>query len=82
MLRFEKGLSGDLVACTTKEQTLGVDTPEQQVQPCVQYGTTCLLIRNIMGSVSCLIVREGYRDFLRAPRCKRGHGTTYYLKKP
>jgi hypothetical protein len=27
---------------------------EQQVPPCVRYGTTCLLIRDVVGSVPCL----------------------------
>jgi hypothetical protein len=36
---------------STKDRVLGVDTPGQQVSPCVWYGTTCLLIRDIVGSV-------------------------------
>jgi hypothetical protein len=35
------------------EQVIGVDTLEQQVPPRVQYGTACLLIRDVVGSVSC-----------------------------
>jgi hypothetical protein len=35
------------------DQILGVDTPEQHVPPHVQYGTTRLLIRDVVGSVSC-----------------------------
>jgi hypothetical protein len=38
-----------------KNQILGVDTPGQHVLPRVQYGTTCLLIRNTIGCVSCSI---------------------------
>jgi hypothetical protein len=34
-----------------KDRVIGVDTPGQQVPPCVQYGTTCLLIRDVVGSV-------------------------------
>jgi hypothetical protein len=34
-------------------QVIGVDTPEQQVPPRVWYGTTCLLIRDVVGSVPC-----------------------------
>jgi hypothetical protein len=30
-----------------------VDTPGQQVPPRVQYGMTCLLIRDAVGSVPC-----------------------------
>jgi hypothetical protein len=39
---------------SAKDRVLEVDTPEQQVPPRVRYGTTCLLIRDAMGSVSCL----------------------------
>jgi hypothetical protein len=35
-----------------KDRILGVDTPGQHVPPYVQYGTTCLLIRNATGCVS------------------------------
>jgi hypothetical protein len=36
-----------------KDRVIGVDTPGQQVPPRVWYGTTCLLIRDAVGSVSC-----------------------------
>jgi hypothetical protein len=39
---------------SAKDRVLGVDTPEQQVPPCVLYGTACLLIRNVVRSVPCL----------------------------
>jgi hypothetical protein len=38
-----------------KDRFLGVDPLEQPVSPRVQYGTTCLLIRNVVGSVPCLV---------------------------
>jgi hypothetical protein len=38
---------------STKDRILGVDTPGQQVQPRVQYGTACLLIRGAVRSVPC-----------------------------
>jgi hypothetical protein len=38
---------------SAKDRVIGVDTPGQQVPPCVWYGTTCLLIRDAMGSVPC-----------------------------
>ena len=38
---------------STKHRVIGVDTPGQQVPPCVRYGTTCLLIRDDVGSVPC-----------------------------
>jgi hypothetical protein len=36
-----------------KDLVIGVDTPGQQVPPCVRYGTACLLIRDAVGSVPC-----------------------------
>jgi hypothetical protein len=33
---------------STKDQILGVDTPEQPVPPLVRYGMACLLIRDAM----------------------------------
>jgi hypothetical protein len=38
---------------SVKDRVLGVDVAGQQVPPCVQYGTACLLIRDDVGSVSC-----------------------------
>jgi hypothetical protein len=38
---------------SAKDRILGVDTPGQQVLPRVQYETTCLIIRDVVGSVSC-----------------------------
>jgi hypothetical protein len=43
---------------SARHRVLGVDTPRQQVLPRVQYGTTCLLIRDIVGSVPCSIEWE------------------------
>jgi hypothetical protein len=53
----------------------GVDPPEQPVSSRVRYGMTCLLIRDALKSVSCLVLQEGYQDYLRAARCKRGCST-------
>jgi hypothetical protein len=39
---------------SAKDRVIGINTPGQQVPPCVQYGTTCLLIRDVVGSVPCL----------------------------
>jgi hypothetical protein len=36
-----------------KDRVLGVDTLGQQVLPRVRCGTTCLLIRDVVGSVPC-----------------------------
>jgi hypothetical protein len=38
---------------STKDRVIGVVTLGQQVPPRVPYGTTCLLIRDAMGSVPC-----------------------------
>jgi hypothetical protein len=38
---------------STKDRIIGVDTPGQQMPPRVRYGTTCLLIRDVVGSVPC-----------------------------
>jgi hypothetical protein len=38
---------------SAKDRVIGVNTPGQQVLPCVRYGTTCLLIRDAVGSVPC-----------------------------
>jgi hypothetical protein len=38
---------------SAKDRVIGVDTPRQQVPPRVRYGTACLLIRDVVGSVSC-----------------------------
>jgi hypothetical protein len=35
------------------DRVIGVDTPGQQVLPRVWYGTTCLLIRDVVGGVPC-----------------------------
>jgi hypothetical protein len=40
---------------STKDWILGVDTPGQHVPPRVWYGMACLLIRNIIGCVSCSV---------------------------
>jgi hypothetical protein len=38
---------------SAKDQVIGVDTPGQQVPPHVRYGTTRLIIRDVVGSVPC-----------------------------
>jgi hypothetical protein len=38
---------------SAKDRVLEVDTLGQQVPPCVRYRTTCLLIRDAVGSVPC-----------------------------
>jgi hypothetical protein len=39
---------------SAKDRVIGVDTPGQQVSPRVRYRTSCLLIRDTVGSVPCL----------------------------
>jgi hypothetical protein len=36
---------------SAKDRVMGVDTLGQQVLPYVRYGTTCLLISDVVGSV-------------------------------
>jgi hypothetical protein len=38
---------------SAKDRVIGADTLGQQVPPRVRYGTTCLLIRDVVGSVLC-----------------------------
>jgi hypothetical protein len=38
---------------SAKDRVIGVDTLGQQVPPRIRYGTTCLLIRDVVGNVSC-----------------------------
>jgi hypothetical protein len=38
---------------SAKDRVIGVDTLGQQVPPHLQYGTTCLVIRDVVGSVPC-----------------------------
>jgi hypothetical protein len=40
---------------SAKDRILEVDTPGQHVLPRVRYGTTCLLIRYVVGCVSCSV---------------------------
>jgi hypothetical protein len=39
---------------SAKDRVIEVDTPGQQVPPCVRYKMTCLLIRDVVESVPCL----------------------------
>jgi hypothetical protein len=43
---------------STKDRVIEVDTPGQYVPPRVLYGTTCLLIRDAVGSVPCSVEWE------------------------
>jgi hypothetical protein len=48
---------------STKDRVLGVDNPRQQVPPHVRYGMACLLIRDVVGCESCLVVWERHRTW-------------------
>jgi hypothetical protein len=61
---------------------LGVDTLGQHVLPRVRYGTTCLLIRDVVESVHCSDEWEVAWSFALATWCKKGCGTAYYPGKP
>jgi hypothetical protein len=56
----------------TKDWVLGVDTPGQQVSPHVWYGTTCLLIRDVVGCESYSVVWGKTQDVIWSTMCKRG----------
>jgi hypothetical protein len=38
---------------SANDRVIGLDTPGQQVPTHVWYGTTCLLIKDVVGSVPC-----------------------------
>jgi hypothetical protein len=44
---------GFFILKSAKCQVIGVDILGQQVPPHVRYGTTCLLIKDVVGSVPC-----------------------------
>jgi hypothetical protein len=45
---------------SSKDWFLGVDPPGQHVPPCLRYGTTCLLIRELLVCVLFESKEEGY----------------------
>jgi hypothetical protein len=57
---------------STKDRVLGVHTPGQPVPPCVWYGTTCLLIRDVVGCESYSAVWGKTQDVFWSTRCKSG----------
>jgi hypothetical protein len=69
----------------------GVDIPGQQVSPRVRYEMTCLLIRDVVGCESCLVVWGKTQSVTLSIRCKRGssheetlalHAGTRVMGKP
>jgi hypothetical protein len=61
---------------STKDRVLGVDAPGQQVPPRVQYGMTCLLIRDAVGSVPCSDEWELVLLLAQGHTVQEGYGTT------
>jgi hypothetical protein len=57
---------------SAKNRILGVDTPGQHVPPRVRYGTTCLLIRDVMRSVYCSDEWEVAWSFAQAHTVQEG----------
>jgi hypothetical protein len=57
---------------STKDRILGVDTLGQHVLPRVRYGTACLLIRDVVGSVSCSDEWEVAWSFTQAHMVQEG----------
>jgi hypothetical protein len=55
-----------------KDRVLGVDPPGQHVPPCVRYGMTCLLIRDVVCSVPCSDEWEGAWSFAKAHMVQEG----------
>jgi hypothetical protein len=66
--------SWHVVLESAKNRILGVDTPGQHVPPYVQYGTSYLLIKNAIGSVSCS-VGWGMAPYFVT------HFMTYFMKR-
>jgi hypothetical protein len=59
---------------SAKDQVIGVDTPGQQVPPCVLYGMACLLIWDAVAR------GPWYSGYPRKP--KHCYGTATTLAKP
>jgi hypothetical protein len=57
---------------SAKDRILGVDTLGQHVMPRVRYGTTCLLIRDGVGSVPCSDEWEVAWSFTQAHMVQEG----------
>jgi hypothetical protein len=57
---------------STKDRILGVDTLGQHMLPRVRYGTACLLIRDVVGSVSCSDEWEVAWSFTQAHMVQEG----------
>jgi hypothetical protein len=58
---------------SAKDMFLGVDPPGQPMPPSVWYGTSYLLIRNTLGSVSDLVEQRGIMNTSLIPSGAIGH---------
>jgi hypothetical protein len=67
---------------SAKDRVLGVETPGQQVPPCVQYGTVVLLIRGDVGCVPCSDQWELAWLVTQAHTVKEGMWYRVYPGKP
>jgi hypothetical protein len=57
---------------SAKDRILRIDTPGQHVSPRVWYGTTCFLIRDVVGSVPCSDEWEVAWSFAQAYMVQEG----------
>jgi hypothetical protein len=67
---------------SAKDRILVVDTPGQHVPPCVRYGTACLLIRDVVGSVPSSDEWEVAWSFTQAYMVQEGPWYSDYPRKP
>jgi hypothetical protein len=67
---------------SAKDQILGVDTLRQHVPPRVQYGMTCLQIRDAVGSVPCSDEWEVEWSFTQAHMVQEWLWYHDYPRKP
>jgi hypothetical protein len=67
---------------SAKDRILGVDTLGQHVPPRIWYGTTCLLISDVVGSVPCLDEWEVAWSFTQAHMVQEGTLYHDYPGKP
>jgi hypothetical protein len=67
---------------SAKHRILGVDTPGQHVPPRVWYGTTCLLIKDVVGTVPCSDEWEVAWSFAQAHMVQEGPWYHNYPGKP
>jgi hypothetical protein len=67
---------------SVKDRIIEVDTHGQRVPPHVRYGTTCLLIRNVVGSVPYSDEWEVTWSLAQAHMVQQGPWYCDYPRKP